>query len=249
MALALPVSSGWVGRSPPVALEQHGAGHVAGAMDHGLRTLEHGQAIIGIGKHIGGGRVHAATAATQNLLAIEQHVQPRSGHAAQHRVAIGTALADHREAGNGLEDVGTVLGRNRLARLARIGDDRQRLAGSGTGTGHDNAISGIVAGRGGSSFGRLCQQGNRPGQNGQGNRGQDRHREVRKTGTHDRTFQKRAPPRRGKWHATARQATLAAVAVRQTRAAFATRHADCRSGSRFQESAGGARASGSAQGW
>ena len=165
-----------------IPLEQHRAGHVARAVDHGLRPLEHGQAVIGVGKHIGGRRVHAAAAATQDVLAIQQHVQARSGHAAQHRVAIGATLADHGEAGNGLEDVGSVLRRNRLARLARIGHDGEWLAGSSThtGTGHDDAVTGTLCrtgghfrrGSSGNGFRGLCQQGGGPGQNGEGDRGQ-----------------------------------------------------------------------------
>jgi hypothetical protein len=108
------------------ALEEHHAGAVAGAVLDGLRALQHGDLVEGFGEDVGGGRVHAHAAAAEDHLAVEQDAQARGGHAAEHRVAVGAALADHREAGDVLEVVGAVMGGHRLARGAGVGGDGER---------------------------------------------------------------------------------------------------------------------------
>lgn len=83
-----------------VALEQRRAGEVAAAVEHRLRALEHGDAVVDLGEDVGRGRVHAHAAAAEDVLPVHLHVEPRAGETAQHRIAVGAALADRGEAGD-----------------------------------------------------------------------------------------------------------------------------------------------------
>ena len=132
------------------ALEQDGAGRCPRAPEYGLRALDHGQLVVGFRRDVGRGGVHAAGAGAEHHAAIGEDVQARTEHAAQHRVAVGAAVADQGEAGNGLEVVATVTGRYRLARVLGVGDDGQWRAGS-DGRDHQRAdfvgMPGVFVGR------------------------------------------------------------------------------------------------------
>src|SRR5690606_39573876 len=52
-----------------IALEQHHAGRLARTVPHALRSLEDGDAVVGFGIDVGGGRVHAPAATAIDLLA------------------------------------------------------------------------------------------------------------------------------------------------------------------------------------
>ena len=103
-----------------LAFKAHG-GRRAGAITHRLRPLDHHHAVIVFRLDIGGRRVHAVAAAPQHQLVLGQNGQTRTGHAAKQRVTTGAPFADQVEAGNGLEIVTAIGGRQRLARLFRIG--------------------------------------------------------------------------------------------------------------------------------
>ncbi|MCY1410665.1 hypothetical protein D9M71_260360 [compost metagenome] len=121
-----------------LAIEEDGPGRGARAPDHALRTLDHGQAVIGFRRDVRGGGVHAVGAGAEHHAAVGEDVQARAEHAAQHRVAIGAAGANRREAGDGLQVIGAITGRYRLAWVLGVGDDGQRRAG-GDGGDHRRA--------------------------------------------------------------------------------------------------------------
>ncbi|MNZ76006.1 hypothetical protein D3C78_944990 [compost metagenome] len=112
-----------------LAVKQDGASRSAGAPEHGLRALDDRQLVVGLWRDVRGRCVHSTWAGTQQCAAVGEDVQPRAEHAAQHRVAIGAAVAHQGEAGDGLEVVAAVTGRHRLARVLGVGDDGQGRAG------------------------------------------------------------------------------------------------------------------------
>lgn len=76
-----------------LTVEQHRAGRGAGAPEHGLRAFDHGELVVGFRRDVGGGCVHAARAGAEHHAAVGEDIQARAEHAAQHRVAIGAAVA------------------------------------------------------------------------------------------------------------------------------------------------------------
>ncbi|MNL14240.1 hypothetical protein D3C87_1351710 [compost metagenome] len=112
-----------------LALEQDGAGRSARPPKHGLRAFDHGQLVVGFRRNVGGRRVHPPRTGAKHHAAVGEDVQARAEHAAQHRVAIGAAVAYRREAGNRLEVIRAVAGRQRLARKLRVRRECQRRAG------------------------------------------------------------------------------------------------------------------------
>ena len=108
------------------ALEEDGARRGARAPEHGLWAFDHGELVVGFRRDIGGGCVHAPGAGAEHFAAVGEDVQARAEHATQHRVAIGAAVADQGEAGDGLEVVAAVTGRHGLAWVLGVGDDGQR---------------------------------------------------------------------------------------------------------------------------
>ena len=101
---------------PAVALEAHRAGRGARSPEHGLRALDDDEVVVGLRRDVGHRVVHARRAGAGHRAVVGHQVQARAEHAAKHRIAVGAAIADGGEAGNGLEVVGAVAGRNRLAR-------------------------------------------------------------------------------------------------------------------------------------
>ncbi len=112
-----------------LALEQDSTGRRARAPEHGLWTFDHRELVVGLRRDIRGGRIHSARAGAEHHAAIGEDIQARAEHAAQHRVAVGTAVAHEGEAGDGLEVVAAVTGRHWLARVFRVGNHGQRRAG------------------------------------------------------------------------------------------------------------------------
>ncbi|MNM69440.1 hypothetical protein D3C81_810360 [compost metagenome] len=109
-----------------LALEQHGRRRGARPPQHALRALDHGQTVVAFRADVGARRVHASRAGAEHLAAVGQQLDPRAEHAAEHRIAVDPAVADGGEAGDGLQVVGAVAGRHRLARLLGIGHHGQR---------------------------------------------------------------------------------------------------------------------------
>ena len=95
-------------------------------MGHRLGPLQDRDAVVGLGERVGRRGIHAVAAAPEHVLAVEQDADPGPGHPAQDGVAVGPALADDGEARDRLQVVGPVVGRDRLARGAGVGLDRQR---------------------------------------------------------------------------------------------------------------------------
>ena len=108
------------------ALEEDGARRGARAPEHGLWAFDHGELVVGFRRDVGGGCVHAPGAGAEHFAAVGEDVQARAEHATQHRVAIGAAVADQGEAGDGLEVVAAVTGGHGLAWVLGVGDDGQR---------------------------------------------------------------------------------------------------------------------------
>ena len=125
-------------------LEADHAGAVSGAVKDRLRPLLNDYPIVGFGEYIGRGRIHAHPTTAENHFAIEENAEARCGHSAKYRVAVGTALADHREAGNVLEQIRSVVSRHRLPWRLRVGADRQRALHGWSG--YDDGIEGGILG-------------------------------------------------------------------------------------------------------
>ena len=132
-----------------LAFEQHRAGRGTGAPEHGLRALDHGQPVEGLRCDVGAGRVHPVGAGAEHQAAVGAQVDARAEHAAQHRVAVAAAAADGGKAGDGLEVVGGIAGRHRLAGVTRVGDHRQRrtLLHGGDHGGRQLGVSGVLGQR------------------------------------------------------------------------------------------------------
>lgn len=108
------------------ALEQHGAGRCAGAVQHRLRPFHDRHLVVAFRCDIGSRRVHPVRTRAERRHPVREHVEPRAEHAAQYGVAVRSAAADRREAGDRLQIVGAVARGQRLARRLRIGDDDER---------------------------------------------------------------------------------------------------------------------------
>ena len=108
------------------AFERHRRGGVARPAQHRLRALGDDDAVVGFGEDIGRGRVHAHAAAAEQLLAVDENVDARGRHAAEHGVSVRAALADHGETRDGLQVVRPVVRRQWLAWGLRIGRHHER---------------------------------------------------------------------------------------------------------------------------
>ncbi len=108
------------------AIEQHGARRGTRPPGHGLRTLDYGQLIEVLRGDIGGRRIHPRGTGTEHFAAVGQQLEPRAEHAAQHRITVAAATAHCGKTGDGLQVVGPVTGRDRLAGILGVGDDGQR---------------------------------------------------------------------------------------------------------------------------
>ncbi|MNV19092.1 hypothetical protein D3C71_1099400 [compost metagenome] len=133
-----------------LALEQDGAGRSARPPKHGLRAFDHGQLVVGFRRNVGGRRVHPPRTGAKHHAAVGEDVQARAEHAAQHRVAVGAAVAHLGEARNGFQIIRAVAGRHRLARVLGVGDDGQWRTGRNGGN-HRRAqfftVTGMVIGQ------------------------------------------------------------------------------------------------------
>ncbi len=109
-----------------VAFEAHCPGRGTGAPAHALRPLDDGQPVEGFRGDVGQRVVHPRGTRADQVALVTDDVQARAEHAAQHRIAVGAAVADRGEAGNRLQVIGAIAGRHRLPRQARIGDPVQR---------------------------------------------------------------------------------------------------------------------------
>ncbi|MNX98975.1 hypothetical protein D3C86_1314040 [compost metagenome] len=112
-----------------LAVEQDSASRGTRSPQHGLRALDYGEFVVGFRRDVGSRGVHPARAGTEHHAAVGEDVQPRTEHAAQHRVTIGAAVAHHGKAGDGFQVIGAIAGRHRLARVLGIGDDGQWRTG------------------------------------------------------------------------------------------------------------------------
>ena len=110
------------GKVGALALKAHHPGGSPRPPEHGLRPFDQGEHIERLWRDVGAGRVHAAWASTQHLHAIGQQRQARAKLATEHRVAIRAATAHGAKAGDGLEVIGGIAGRDGLAGDFRIGD-------------------------------------------------------------------------------------------------------------------------------
>ena len=119
-----------------IPFKQHHAGGIARAVLDRLRALDDFYLVKCLRKDIRRGWVHAVAAAAENGLAVEQDIQAGAGHAAQYRVAIGAAFADHGKAGDGFQVVGAVVGRQWLPRFFGVGHQAKGLFGFYTGHHH-----------------------------------------------------------------------------------------------------------------
>lgn len=127
-----------------LTLEEDRPGRRARPPEHRLRALDHGELVVGFRRDVGGRRVHPVRTGTEHHAAVGEDVQARTEHPAQHRVAVAAAVADHREAGNGLQVVGPIAGRHRLARLLGIGDDGQRRTLGDSGDHARRQLHGVI---------------------------------------------------------------------------------------------------------
>lgn len=127
-----------------LTLEEDRPGRRARPPEHRLRALDHGELVVGFRRDVGGRRVHPVRTGTEHHAAVGEDVQARTEHPAQHRVAVAAAVADHREAGNGLQVVGPIAGRYRLARLLGIGDDGQRRTLGDSGDHARRQLHGVI---------------------------------------------------------------------------------------------------------
>src|SRR5690606_31035037 len=84
-----------------VALEKDGCRRAARPPEHGLRALDDSQQVVALRCDVGARRVHPAGAGAEHLAAVRQHVQARTEHAAEHRIAVRAATAYRGEAWNG----------------------------------------------------------------------------------------------------------------------------------------------------
>ena len=107
-------------------LETHRARRRSRPPQHRLRPLGNGQQIEAFRRDVRGRCIHPRWAGAQHFRTVGEDLQPRAEHAAEHRVAVGAAVADLRKAGDGFQVVRTVAGRHRLAWGFRRGDDGQR---------------------------------------------------------------------------------------------------------------------------
>lgn len=150
-----------------LALEQHRRRRGTRAPEYGLRALDDGQLVEGIRADIGTRRIHAVGAGAEHFTAIGEQFQTRAEHAAEHRIAVHPAVTHRGETGNGLQVVGAIAGRHRLAGDLRVGDDRQwRLLGN-SGDDHGRqfdavarlAVGGMIMLGGQGAAGEHSQQG------------------------------------------------------------------------------------------
>ena len=112
-----------LGEVRDLALEAHRAGGSAAAPQHRLRPLDDDQAVVGFRRDVRQRVVHARGTGAAHRAVVGHQVDARAEHAAQHRIAVGTAAAQRGEAGNGLQVVRSVAGRHRLPRQFGIGDE------------------------------------------------------------------------------------------------------------------------------
>ena len=123
--------------APDVALEEHRSRRSARAVQDRLRPLEDGDAVVRGREDVRGGGIHAAAAAAENLLPVQQDAHARARHPPKDRVAVGASLPDDGEAGDGLQVIGAVVRGDGLARGPRVRLDHQRV-GDRRGRDHDH---------------------------------------------------------------------------------------------------------------
>ena len=128
-----------------LTFEQHGAGRSPRPPAYALRTLDDGQAVVGLRCDVGAGRVHPVGTGADHLTAVGQQVDARAEHAAQDRVAVAAAAANRREARNGLQIVGGIAGGHRLAGVLGVGNDGQWRALLNGGHHHGRQLQHSVA--------------------------------------------------------------------------------------------------------
>src|SRR5690606_11545479 len=104
------------------AFKHHRAGAAAAGVFHALRAFQNGDAVVFFREHIGRGRVHAVAATAEDGFTIQQNAQARGRHTTEQRVAVGATFADYGKARDAFQQVGTIVGRYRLARGFRVGD-------------------------------------------------------------------------------------------------------------------------------
>lgn len=112
-----------MGKVGALALKAHHLAEAPGPQSTGLRPFDQGEHIERLWRDVGAGRVHAAWASTQHLHAIGQQRQARSYPLRNTGSPFALATAHGAKAGNGLEVIGGIAGRDTgLAGIFRVGD-------------------------------------------------------------------------------------------------------------------------------